>query len=196
MLAKVFKAMVRKPTKGDWIEIGQKDLKDFEIEESLTEIANMKIDSFKKKVSAACSKYTFKKLMEEKEKHSKASKLTYQCLTMQNYLTSPKVTEKEAKLLFKIRVRSLNVRNNYKNKYMNDSLLCPLCNQHIDNQENVLLCKELNSSQNTKYDDLFSPDLDVVAKTIKHFKYLWRKREEKMQVLQNSILDQPSTSIS
>ena len=38
MLYRVFKAMMRETTKGDWIEIVQNDLNDYKIHESFDEI--------------------------------------------------------------------------------------------------------------------------------------------------------------
>ena len=41
--------MIENPTPGDWIELVQKDLKDFGIKESFIEISKMKKEYFKKK---------------------------------------------------------------------------------------------------------------------------------------------------
>ena len=91
MLSNVFKAQVRKPLKGDWVEIVKKDLEEFEIYESFEEISKNKEETFKKKVAKACRKYTFQKLMQEKEKLSKGTNLKYNNLTMQSYLTTNKL---------------------------------------------------------------------------------------------------------
>ena len=53
MLYRVFKAMVRDPSKGDWIELVKKDLIDFNINLSFEEIGKMKVDNFKNKVKEA-----------------------------------------------------------------------------------------------------------------------------------------------
>ena len=58
MLAKVFRAQMRRPSKGDWIELVQKDLEDFKINLSFDEIKKMNQIIFKKKVIQACKTYT------------------------------------------------------------------------------------------------------------------------------------------
>ena len=60
MLPKVFRAQLRRPSKGDWTEIVQNDLRDFEIKLSFNEIKKTSEYSFKKKVIEACRKYSLK----------------------------------------------------------------------------------------------------------------------------------------
>ena len=68
MLFKVFNAQLRNPTKGDWPEIVKKDLVDFDIKLSFEQIKAMKKNKFKKIVKEACKAFSFKKLMNEKQK--------------------------------------------------------------------------------------------------------------------------------
>ena len=175
MLTNVFKAQMRNPLKDDWIEIVKKDLKDFNINESLEEITEMKEDLFKKKVTKACRNYSFKKLVNSIR--SKGNNLVYNELKMQNYLVSNKLNSNEAKFLFKIRCRMLGVKENFKDNFKNN-LTCQPCLSHTDTQEGILTCSALNNEQNTtKYNDLFSQDLDIVVPALKQFRALWRKRE-------------------
>ena len=73
MLPKVFRAQLRRPSKGDWTEIVQNDLIDFEIKLSFEEIKKTSEYSFKKKVIEACRKYTFKQLLSKQEKRRQQS---------------------------------------------------------------------------------------------------------------------------
>ena len=77
--------------------------------------------------------------LKDRPNRSKGKGLKYDKLEMQTYLWSDKLSLKEAKLLFKIRTRMLDVKTNFKNKYIRkntpeyDNLLCEICKTHIDN---------------------------------------------------------------
>ena len=117
----------------------------------------------------------------QKSEHSKGRRLTYKKFEVQNYLKSEKINVNEAKLLFKIRTNMLEVRNNYKRKYSknkqdqgskspsDNELLCPLCSKHLDNEENILHCDELENDSDVQFLDLFSKDVDKLSKTVKQF---------------------------
>ena len=73
----------------------------------------------------------------------KASKIKCTKLEIQDFLISDKLTVQEAKFLFKIRTNMLDFRANFKTKYgnnqlTNDYLLCPICSNHVDNEERFL----------------------------------------------------------
>ena len=68
MLPKVFRAQLRRPTKGDWSEIVEKDLNDFEIKFNLEDIQKTKESVFKKRVIDACKKFTLKQLLSKQDK--------------------------------------------------------------------------------------------------------------------------------
>ena len=155
----------------------KEDLKDFNIKNTFDQISKLKADTFKKQVARACKNYTLTKLINEKEKHSKGENLKYKELKTQKYLLSNKLTSSEAKFLFKIRSRMLDVRANFSGMYKNN-LTCQVCFSHTDNQESILSCSALqNSNKLLKYNDLFSENLDVVLPILKQFRKLWRKRE-------------------
>ena len=200
MLAKVFRAQVRRPklSKGDWIEIVSKDLDDFKINLSFDEINKISKDMFKKKVIEACKKYTLRNLLlkqekrREKSKESKGNKLEYNKLELQNYFKSNQINLKEAKILFKIRTNMLEVKKNYKIKYSKDKhdpndtpddYLCPLGDPHVDNEENILKCEklEINNDSEVQFSDLFSNNEDKVAKTLKIFYKKWKIRQDKLK---------------
>ena len=51
---------------------------------------------------------------------SKGRNLTYSKLKTMDYLISGQLPPQEAKLMFKLRSRMLNVKENFKNKYLNN----------------------------------------------------------------------------
>ena len=97
---------------------------------------------------------------------------------MQSYLRSNKITMKEKKLLFKIRTNILEVRKNY--KQASNDILCPLCEKHIDSEENILQCEELNNNSDVQFDDLYSNNEEKMSKCLKHFQKLWKLRQTKL----------------
>ena len=152
----------------------------------------MKEGRFKRKVKEACQNFSFKKLLSMKEKHKKGSNLQFKTLEISSYLTTNKLNVREAKLLFKIRSRMLDVRNNYKGKYMpqcrnglteTEVLICQLCKGESDTQEHVLLCPQLLHTRDTNYGDLFSDNLNTVVAALAEYSKLWRERSEKIQNL-------------
>ena len=116
-------------------------------------------------------------LMTEKERKEKGENLKYKNLDIQPYLLNEKFKSRDALFLFKIRTEMLDVRKNFKNKFMNN-MTCPACQSHTDTQQDILKCSALNPVQNQiKYGDLFSTDLNLVKATLKKYQLLWKKRE-------------------
>ena len=83
----------------------------------------------------------------------------------------------------------LDVRNNYKNNYKqakqaeansSDDILCPLCFKHIDTEENILKCEELNNNSDIQFDDLYSRKEEKMVKCLKEFHKLWKLRLTKL----------------
>ena len=101
-----------------------------------------------------------------KNNHSKVRNIKYDKLEAQKYMRSPLFTNDEVCLLFALRTNYIECKFNFKNKYGSVDLNCPLCNQHVDNQESMLSCpvivQKLNSidivTENFKYDDIYSSD--------------------------------------
>ena len=77
MLPRVFRAQLRRPCKGDWPQLVEKDLEDFGIKLSFDQIKKTKKDTFKKIVTEACKRYSFIKLMKLKEGKNKTKGKSY-----------------------------------------------------------------------------------------------------------------------
>ena len=54
--------MIRKPTKGDWVEVVKEDLQDLDIRDSFEELGQYKTEDLKKKVKEASKKYSLETL--------------------------------------------------------------------------------------------------------------------------------------
>ena len=81
----------------------------------------------------------------------------------------------------------LEVRNNYKAKYsksaqnLQEKLSCPLCSEHLDNEENIFQCEKLGTKSDIQFEDLFSKNIDKVSKALKYFNKLWKIRLKKLE---------------
>ena len=168
----------------------KKDLTDLNINFSFEEIKKIKKDKFKKIVKEACKKYSFKNLMNKKDRHEKGRHIKYNELKIQNYLVSEVISTQEAKMLFKIRSEMIDTKENFKHKYTKKSndiqtnleaLLCPLCRLHVDSVETILQCSALpKNSKNIRFQDFFSNDMKTVSIAIKHFMKIWKIRQNKL----------------
>ena len=123
------------------------------------------------------TKYRFKKLVKEKinnvvctyllDGESESSKLrNLHTWKLQDYLITDRLSLSEKQLLYQLRVRMVEFKNNFKSKYGNN-LDCSLCGGHIEDQEGQLSCPEIVSEVDTehvRYNDIFENlDKQVVA---------------------------------
>ena len=83
-------------------------------------------------------------------------------------MISPIFKNEEVNQLFALRSRTTNCKDNFKQKYKNDDLLCGLCHQEKEDQPHLLKCDVLSrklqttqvSRNNAEYDDIFSEDIN------------------------------------
>ena len=55
--------------------------------------------------------------------------------------------QKQSRILFKLRTKMINVRNNFKNKH--EDLMCPRCKKEIDDEKHFFIkCEKLTNLQN------------------------------------------------
>ena len=82
-------------------------------------LRSMKKQMFRKLIKEKIEKITFQKLVTLKKSHSKVEKIEHNRLVMQKYLqpNKTKISTEEAQLIFKIRCRATNVKENLKGKY-------------------------------------------------------------------------------
>ena len=58
-------------------------------------------------------------------------------------MVSPLFTNEEVIQLFALRSRTTNCKENFKNKYKEDDLLCNLCQKEKQDQPHLLRCEEI-----------------------------------------------------
>ena len=182
MIYQIFSAQWSQPTKNDWTSMVKQDLMDFNLEINLSNLKMKSEWSFKNLVKKKAHEYEFNELMNTKQKHSKLNDLNYTKLEMQRYLKLENLTTIEAQALFRYRVRMANYGENFRGR--NTSILCPLCNTHLDNQkmcfENCQVLKK-HITMSGSYNQIFNPSVpkDVVQTLMKMDKF----REENHNIM-------------
>ena len=103
------------------------------------------------------------------------------------YLENQSISQREAKLLFKLRSRMYQVKCNFKGLYLNN-LTCDLCKSAICDQRHLLSCSVLQSlvpelkSTKVKYHHLFGT-IDQMVPAIKLFSKIIEQRDEVLQII-------------
>ena len=81
----------------------------------------------------------FEKLLFQCSSNRKTNQLSYKRLEAQNYLTS--LGSSEARIIFKVRVRMLDLKTNFKRKYELD-LSCPFCLEGEESVDHIFTCNK------------------------------------------------------
>ena len=98
---------------------------------------------------------------------------------MQSYLKPNQITISEAKLIFLVRPRMLDVKENFKNKYSDSK--CPNCTEE-DTQSHLLFCDKLISAssivQVPNYSKHFGEDLNKILKVTRIMSENFKERNK------------------
>ena len=180
LVKKVYKAQKMFPQKGNWASVVKDDLEFCDIKLTDEEIQNTKKNKFKGIVKKSIRVKSNNFLLDLQAIHSKSKHLEISD-DIPDYLTSEELSLSEKKLLFKLRSRMVEIKENYKGKYK-ENLLCSFCGIKDETAVHLLECKvllnDLNLDEhlkNTKVDDIFK-DVSKQAKSVR----VWRKILDKM----------------
>ena len=167
----VYEAQKLKTTKGDWVELVQKD---FELigepfdEEKFTKMSKYQCKKFVKERTA---KAAFNYLENLKSTHSKIKQIRYKKLSPQSYILSDKLSNEDVIMLFGLRSRMTQVKRNFPTKYK-DNLECMLGCTVEETQSHLLDCSYILDKMEDKsilaeceYSDLFKNDDDQIKIT-------------------------------
>ena len=121
----------------------------------------------------------FTQLTRQKLKHKKVKKLLHNYIKMADYLEPSNVnfTQSEAKLLFRLKSKMVDVKANFPRAY-NNNINCTLCEKEgkirKDTQKHIIICpviKRKNSEEEViKYKYLKSESLEDKIKLVKCIK--------------------------
>ena len=87
----------------------------------------------------------------------------------------------EAKFVFLLRTRMLDIKTNYRNKH--SDVMCPLCKSANDDQAHLLVCTELVEGMEIadpfmKYENLFNSNLEELLKVSRLIQMNFKKRKD------------------
>ena len=176
-------AQMNEPAKNDWVKTVLNDIEYFDLNLTIKEIEEMPKLAFKKLVKKKEKQKTLEQLTKEKTKHTKVAHIKHSVLEIQEYLKPGELSIQEAKFLFSLRSRMLDIKCNFKGKYSNT--LCPLCKKEEDSQKHLLVCDQLNEdgiliTSLPIYGDLYGPSLDEQVMVSRIIKKQYTKRKNKI----------------
>ena len=148
-------------------------MKDLNLNLSSSEIKHSKKEDLQKQVKEACKVSAIKYLNNIKSKHSKVLHIPHPTLDMQPYLKPNQITISEAKFIFSVRTRMLDLKTNFRNKY--SDVKCPNCEEE-DTQSHLLVCEKIvgPSSLITDipiYENIFGKNLEEILQVTR---ILWK----------------------
>ena len=187
LINKVYFAQKIKPSKGDFVKQIEEDKKQLKLKLTDTQISCLSKYKYKTIVKRAVEEEVVNYLLKLKEPHSKMKELEYSRLETQKYLKSDNGMSYEEKCtLFKFRVREIDVKINYRNKYRD--VKCTLCNSGEDDSQFHLFscqaiidsCDPLANNINVEYEDIFD-DISKQGPAIKLLVEIMKTRTKLME---------------
>ena len=107
---------------------------------------------------------------------------------MQQYLNHQCINKQEGQLLFKLRTRNLDLKNNYRIFYNND-LICRICldPDSIEDENHLTFCPLLREEVcedevMIRYEDVFGPIIKQIQ-DVRLFMRLVKRREIYMEIM-------------
>ena len=149
---------------------------ELELDYELEDIEILSKSNWLKRVKEACKIKAFENLIDIQMEYSKGDNVGYGSLKMREYLKSKEINPSQAKLIFKIRTRMLNLKNNFKNGHKD--LSCPICGKGLDSQQHMMMeCLKLGDMLNLQeYNTLFGENEEKIAKVIKKVEKILNSR--------------------
>ena len=167
---------------GDWIRLLESDKEAFKIKLTDEQVSTISKQKFKNYVKQKSIELTIMYLEKLKKKNSKSKQLEVSNLETSPYLLDSRFSKEERELLFRLRSKTLSVKENFKNAYLNNNMLCDLCSLFPCTQSHPLQCPKLNQTiiveEKTILNDNFiygSVEQQLVY--VKIFKHFWELRE-------------------
>ena len=162
LVRRVYYAQKENPVNGDFVKLIQADFDLLGAKFTENEVISMSKEALKTEVKKMAYAAAFKYLTNKQQQHSKVHGVKYKKLQTQAYILSPLFKNTEVNLLHALRSRMINVKANFSSKYRL-SLLCPVCESAVDEQQHILECDDMISQlksdeiavEKSEYKDLF-----------------------------------------
>jgi hypothetical protein len=136
LIFRIYRSQKNAPNAGDWVKLVENDKKVLDLDISDEEIEKISKNKFKKIVETKIDKYALQQLNALKSKHSKSQYLQSSSFKTAGYLIDERFSKSEAQLLFRLRSKTLNVKQNFEN-------LCQTCRLFPETQSHLLQCPEI-----------------------------------------------------
>ena len=183
LIRKVYQAQKCQYNPGDWFCIVSEERKKYDILESDDEIASMTKQKFKSIVEEKIGKAALKYLQELKKKHSKSRNIPSDKIEVKQYFSDRRFSKEEVQLLFTLRTKMLDVKQNFKSQFKN--LQCRICEDKnsIEDEDHILKCVKFNDNEdNISFSDVYG-NTDDQLKAVKIFKKIMRRRQVYLDIL-------------
>ena len=115
------------------------------------------------------------------QKHSKSGMLDIYNVETSPYLLDNRFSKQERELLFRLRSKTVDVKENFKNAYLNNDMLCQLCKLVRCTQSHVIQCPKLiteiivDSQCQLSENDIYG-NVDQQLLYVKVYKEFWDLR--------------------
>ena len=145
LIRRFFEAQVQNPIKNDRASQVKIDLEQINMNMTIDDVVTAPTYVFKKTLKEKVKVAAFKYLTEIKVTKSKAKDLSYDCLSLQKYLSSNNsMTIAEKQFVFNARSNMLDLKSNYKQG--KSDLSCGACNTSEESQLHIMQCEALEDS--------------------------------------------------
>ena len=173
------------------------DLKEIEWEISDNDVQKISKLKFKKVIEAkvnTCARKYLENMKKSKTDHLKIDEK----YTAAKYLFSKKLSVREIQTLFRLRSRTLNVKNNHKSSYK-ENMWCRTCHLFSETQEHILHCsvirdkvKHLNIDFNSVTYNMIFGSMDNQEKLVKIYQIIVQARNDILKPKPNESSPSPS----
>ena len=141
MISRVYNTQKVSHSVGDWVRLVEGDKTELGITLTDRDIQGVSKNVFNNFVKKKVRSNMLKQLAELKKKHSKAKYLDCSELKPAKYIQDSRFNTSEKHLLFKLRSKTLDVKENFKGQ--NKSPWCTTCGLFPETQNHLLQCPEL-----------------------------------------------------
>ena len=185
MLYRVYRAQKVSPVQGDWINLLNSDKSLFNVNMTDEDLESISSDKLKNYLKKTAQNLTLNFIESLQQKHSKSEKYDTAELKTAPYLIDRRFSKYERELLFKLRSRTLQVKNNFQNGNL-ENLFCDLCKLFTCSQEHVLSCPEITkkirivNTVKLEHSDIFG-NVDQQLTYIKIYSQFWSERQSLLE---------------
>ena len=156
------------------------DLEEFGIDDDFNYLKKLSKYKMKKIIREAFKNNAFDDLLEKQMTYSKGNELVYGELKMRSYLKNQNINTKNKKLIFTLRSRMYDVKQNYKGTNLFD-MTCPCCFTEQDTQLHLIFCTKLTGNvTKEEYNYIFGNNDEKIGDVIKKIE---RKTYERKNIL-------------